>query len=440
MDPGKTSNLPLPLQTQLKNDTNWVRTGVYGDGSCFFHSLATATGRCRPKDKECGHQFRLQSLDGILTLENWTDFWTRKNIDPIPSFDKAERTLPLLNGRKAWAYDALIVFCLEKLGYNYIFLDSTTSKPFCGVFAEDLHERPTVVILWVDRSHFEPVGYRENGTITYIFSHDHPKIMELRNNYHDSCSGVSLEDLLVAGQKNVKRILYFYKSSCPFCQAFDPVFDKIALKKTNVEMVRKNSTTEMMQLYKFKTVPTIVRIFSDGSFDKLAEEDRSEESFERFVEGETSAMAYTYSFDDTVSSSDRNMVRQSLSNMKGWSGLGYSFNEIPEKQNADVKYFMIPNEQIVQMFTDQFHGFSVCVTTASGRCKVYFNQKNWNDPPESFTGTLQEYRDYVVQHETGHALGFPHVEQKKNQLCHPMYQQTKGTQHCTPNPWITLIV
>ena len=35
MDPGKTSNLPLPLQTQLKNDTNWVRTGVYGDGSCF---------------------------------------------------------------------------------------------------------------------------------------------------------------------------------------------------------------------------------------------------------------------------------------------------------------------------------------------------------------------------------------------------------------------
>ena len=93
MDPGKTSNLPLQLQTQL-NDTNWVRTGVYGDGSCFFHSLATATGTCQPKDKECGHQFRLQSLDGILTLKNWTDFWT-KNIDPIPSFNKAENLTAL---------------------------------------------------------------------------------------------------------------------------------------------------------------------------------------------------------------------------------------------------------------------------------------------------------------------------------------------------------
>ena len=33
----------------------------------------------------------------------------------------------------------------------------------------------------------------------------------------------------------------FYKSSCPFCQSFDPVFDKIASKKSNMKWFEKTS-------------------------------------------------------------------------------------------------------------------------------------------------------------------------------------------------------
>ena len=102
-------------------------------------------------------------------------------------------------------------------------------------------------------------------------------------------------------------------------------------------------------------------------------------------------------------------------------------------------FYLKPNQNITAMFTKKMNGFSVCYTV-EGKSKIYINQENWETPPAAFTGSQETYRQYVVQHEVGHALGMGHAEaQTENAQCHPMYQQTRGTSQCSPNPWITKI-
>lgn len=436
LHPGKTTTLP-PTMAKLKG---WVRTGVHGDGSCFFHSLATALNACQPTDKACGHRFRTEELQGLLTREKWNLFWKKKGFeDSIPSFEKAKTTMPKISGRGAWAYDALIVFCLEEAGYNYIFFDAREGNPFCGVFGE-LKEKPTIVILWVNASHFEPMGFTEaDGRITYLFPPTHPQVAMLRDEYMNSCKHVSLRHI-VGGGEEAAKVLYFYREHCEFCKEYTPVFDKVAQEFPKGTMVKRDLSTQedAKEKYKFTTVPAIIRL-SDGK--RLHEDDRTEVGTRLFVHGRDT-LVYTYTFDSSVDEGARQHIQTNLQDVHGWKGLGYSFEAVEEGMEADITYFLVPNEWIANTFSSSFDGFSVCHRDLTkGISNVYFNQKNWNDPPNAFVGDKNQYRDYVIQHETGHALEFPHHDQQKNKMCHPMYQQTRGTEGiCQANPWITMVV
>jgi hypothetical protein len=56
----------------------------------------------------------------------------------------------------------------------------------------------------------------------------------------------------------------------------------------------------------------------------------------------------------------------------------------------------------------------------------------------SWTGTLPEYRAMVVNHETGHQLGFNHLYcQGTGQLAPVMQQQSISLQGCLFNAWPT---
>lgn len=67
---------------------------------------------------------------------------------------------------------------------------------------------------------------------------------------------------------------------------------------------------------------------------------------------------------------------------------------------------------------------------------VVLNAWRWQFGADSYADNLQAYRRYVVNHETGHALGYPHVECPGDGATAPvMLQQTKGLKGCTANPW-----
>ena len=70
---------------------------------------------------------------------------------------------------------------------------------------------------------------------------------------------------------------------------------------------------------------------------------------------------------------------------------------------------------------------------------VIINQTRWlhaSDSWNSAGGSLDSYRHYVVNHETGHWLGFGHAFcPGAGQLAPVMQQQSKGLQGCRHNTW-----
>ena len=67
---------------------------------------------------------------------------------------------------------------------------------------------------------------------------------------------------------------------------------------------------------------------------------------------------------------------------------------------------------------------------------VVINAWRWQFGADSYTGQLEAYRRYVVNHETGHALGYGHVGcSAPGALAPVMLQQTKGLDGCVANPW-----
>lgn len=67
---------------------------------------------------------------------------------------------------------------------------------------------------------------------------------------------------------------------------------------------------------------------------------------------------------------------------------------------------------------------------------VVINAWRWQFGADSHSGQLESYRQYVVNHETGHALGYGHVGcPARGELAPVMLQQTKGLGGCVANPW-----
>jgi len=64
------------------------------------------------------------------------------------------------------------------------------------------------------------------------------------------------------------------------------------------------------------------------------------------------------------------------------------------------------------------------------------NAKRWVFGAETYGSDVTNYRRYLVNHEFGHTLGYPHTEcAGKGKTADIMIQQTKGLGGCKANPW-----
>ncbi len=67
---------------------------------------------------------------------------------------------------------------------------------------------------------------------------------------------------------------------------------------------------------------------------------------------------------------------------------------------------------------------------------VILNVDRWRSGARAFPGSLEQYRQMVLDHETGHWLGLGHAScPGRGRPAPVMQQQSKGMQGCTPNAW-----
>lgn len=131
----------------------------------------------------------------------------------------------------------------------------------------------------------------------------------------------------------------------------------------------------------------------------------------------------------------RSQANQTLNDARGWSRLGVSFQEVAI--GGDFTLVLSEAGQV-----DSFTGFSGACS-ADWSCSVgnsvIINQDRWLGASYAWNqagGSLRDYRNMVINHETGHWLGHNHLScGETGQVAPLMQQQSIDLQGCSFNPW-----
>lgn len=138
---------------------------------------------------------------------------------------------------------------------------------------------------------------------------------------------------------------------------------------------------------------------------------------------------------------ERRLIHLTIHDPRGWITTHSAVEHTLNKANSDIRIHKVSRREMRKRFPQmRLKGLSVTESSPHGQANIYFDQQNWNRPPPRFTGDRTTYRQYLIQHEMGHALmnlddvSLKHFDEKKP--CPVMYQQSLGTVgKCQPNPW-----
>ncbi len=145
-------------------------------------------------------------------------------------------------------------------------------------------------------------------------------------------------------------------------------------------------------------------------------------------------------------------VDATLQNPKSWIGSGeYAFQRIDDPQAADIRITLTS-----QLRQRAMCGFAVPYDASCWKSElnqVVLNTARWVRGAVAFQGNVVQYQQYIVNHEVGHGLGFPHIGcEETGRLAPVMMQQTWGLANdylaalgtdgvtadgkvCEPNAW-----
>ncbi len=128
------------------------------------------------------------------------------------------------------------------------------------------------------------------------------------------------------------------------------------------------------------------------------------------------------------------LAAETLASVSGWSQAGAGFSRV--NSGGDFT--------LVLAAPDQMTSFSSgCDATYSCQAGgfVIINDERWRTATPSWNnnaGSLRDYRHMVINHETGHWLGFGHLNCSAPGAAAPvMQQQSISLQGCAHNPWPT---
>lgn len=129
-------------------------------------------------------------------------------------------------------------------------------------------------------------------------------------------------------------------------------------------------------------------------------------------------------------------VHKTLTDTRGWQALHPVSFERTDKPDADLRVIIA-----TPTFTDK-----LCLPLDTGgevSCRVedrvVLNAKRWMYAVPAYAAKVELYRNYLVNHEVGHYIGYGHSTCAKAKSPAPvMMQQTKGLGGCLPNAWPTI--
>ena len=142
------------------------------------------------------------------------------------------------------------------------------------------------------------------------------------------------------------------------------------------------------------------------------------------VRAERRAMAGTEGF--------AQVVRDTLLDPRGWQQAGFEIRFSDDAPNV----VLVAAGDEVDALCDPYD------TGGRYSCQigpvVALNADRWREATDTWPGTLEEYRQMLVNHEVGHLLGRHHARpacQEPGAPAAVMYQQSAGVEGCAPNPW-----
>ena len=129
----------------------------------------------------------------------------------------------------------------------------------------------------------------------------------------------------------------------------------------------------------------------------------------------------------------KNLLFLILNNDLGWTNVAEKSFQLTSAEESDYVYiFASPNK------TDEL--CAPIETNSIYSCRnennIVLNFFRWQEGAVDFKNDMETYRIYLINHETGHILGWGHVDCPKEGAVAPvMMQQSKGTDGCIPYGW-----
>lgn len=150
------------------------------------------------------------------------------------------------------------------------------------------------------------------------------------------------------------------------------------------------------------------------------------------------------------------MVDATLADPRSWvNDPQFRFIHVGPDDEADTTFQLTSLETTAEMCGSQLALETSCHTTITGESTVVINESRWVRGAVPFEGDLGNYRQYLINHEFGHAIGYASHQPcgGDGQLAPVMMQQTIELNNarlkaanpediypdedvtCEPNPW-----
>lgn len=125
-----------------------------------------------------------------------------------------------------------------------------------------------------------------------------------------------------------------------------------------------------------------------------------------------------------------NAVSDIIDNDLSWRGSG-KLHFARYETGGFLLYLASPSTVDRLCYPLSTNGFTSCRVGS----RVIINSDRWFYSSPYFTGSLPQYRQYVINHEVGHMIGNGHHPCPGSGVAPVMHQQTLGMNGCEPGPW-----